>query len=86
MLLAGSGSCEVAWYRLGVLMESISLLDLYPPCNVDSPLHLHMGLDPGNWQWSHLSVVVYDTDITNPSISLSERNMCVTCSAIRRIQ
>ena len=78
-------TCEVAWKRLGVLMSSISLLDLYPSFNDDSPLHLHMGLDPGNRRCTHLSVVVYDTDITNPSISLSERNTCVTCSGIRRI-
>ena len=85
MLLAGRGSSEVACKRLGVLMASISLLDLYPPCNDDSPLHLHMGLDPGNRRCSHLSVVVSDTDITDPSISLSKRNSCVTCSGIRRI-
>ena len=86
VLLAGRGSCEVVGEHLGVLMASISLLDLYPPCSDDSPLHLHMVLDPGNRRYSHLSVVVYVTDIKHPSISLSERNECGTCSGIRRIK
>ena len=41
-------------------MASIFLLDLYPLCNDDSPFH--MGLDP--------DVVVYNSDKTDPSISL----------------
>ena len=68
-----------------LLKVNTFFVDLHPLCDDGSLLHLHMRQDLGNWRCSYSYVVVYDINVTDRSISLSERSTCVTYSGIRRI-